>query len=251
MHESRSVVMMVAIGLTLLAGCSQERQAWRSAEAADSIESYGEFLRKHPESELAARARERVVQLEEERDWQETGTLDTLEAYQLFLTRHPQGKWADEARIRIESFAVAEPPSARAPAAQAPRSDPGLSSDKGPPASSVVAAPAGPPTAAVRKPPATVSAAAPAPAAGPGRRSGVQLGAFSDEKRAQREWQRLVARFPGELGALQPRFHAAQTSSGPLVRLQVETPDERQARSLCATLRKAGQGCVVVLPGQR
>lgn len=247
MHASRSVVMLAAaaVGLGLLAGCSTERQDWRSAEAADSMESYGDFLRKHPEGELATRARERVAQLAEERDWQTTGTLDTLEAYQQFLAQHPQGKWAEEARIRIESFAMAEGP---------PAAGGGLSTAQAP-AAAEPAPPAPPPQA---KPPQVAQpSAAPPPAAAAlpperqGARYGVQLGAFSDETRARREWQRLAARYPSELGALAPRFPAAQTAAGRLVRLQAETPDEARARSLCATLRRSGQGCVVVLPAQR
>lgn len=254
MHASRSVAILAAaaVGLGLLAGCSTERQDWRSAEAADSIESYGEFLRKHPEGELATRARERVAQLAEERDWQTTGSLDTLEAYKQFLAQHPQGKWAEEARIRIESFAVADAP----PIADAEPLDTG----SGPPVAQAPAAakplPLAPPP---QEAPLRVvrTSAAPAPAAAapaPARqvaRYGVQLGAFSDEARARREWQRLAARHPRELGALAPRYLVAQTAAGPLVRLQAETPDEARARSLCATLRRAGQGCVVVLPAQR
>lgn len=261
MHASRSVVMLAAaaVALSLLAGCSRERQDWRSAEAADSIESYGEFLRKHPESELATRAQERVAQLEEERDWQATGTLDTLEAYQQFLTRHPQGKWAEEARIRIESFAMAEVPSAEA----APSGD-ARPSDARPPAARAVAPAAAqspqparqagprqePVPAAPHQVPRAAASGVP-PAAGAGPRYGVQLGAFSDESRARREWQRLAGRFPRELRALEPRFHSAQTASGRLVRLQAETANESRARALCATLRKSGQGCVVVLPARR
>ena len=38
--------------LTIATGCSREQQDWRSAEAADTVESYGQFIERHPESEL-------------------------------------------------------------------------------------------------------------------------------------------------------------------------------------------------------
>src|SRR5882762_8878931 len=55
----------VALTVTLLcamAACSREQQDWRSAEAADTIEAYGQFLERHPDSELATQARARLAQ---------------------------------------------------------------------------------------------------------------------------------------------------------------------------------------------
>jgi SPOR domain len=100
-----------AIGICLLllaTGCSREQQDWRSAEAADTIEGYGQFIQRHPESELATQARTRVVQLGEDRDWQHAGSADSVEAYREFIAQHPNGKWAQEARIRIENFSLGE-----------------------------------------------------------------------------------------------------------------------------------------------
>ena len=100
-----------AIGVCLLllvAGCSREQQDWRSAEAADTIEGYGQFIQRHPESELATQARTRVAQLGEDRDWQHAGSADTVDAYRDFIAQHPNGKWAEEARIRIQNFSLGE-----------------------------------------------------------------------------------------------------------------------------------------------
>src|SRR3984893_18551590 len=100
-----------AIGVCLLllaAGCSREQQDWRSAEASDTIEGYGQFIQRHPESELATQARTRVTQLGEDRDWQHAGSADTVDAYRDFIAQHPNGKWAQEAHIRIENFSLGE-----------------------------------------------------------------------------------------------------------------------------------------------
>lgn len=263
MRASRSVVLAaVLVACAGLGGCSGERRDWRSAEAADTVEGYGEFLGKHAEGELAAKARQRRDQLVEERDWQAAGTSDTLEAYQQFLGRHPQGKWAEEARIRIESFSMAEPPSGpvampgERATVEAPVADVAATAKPAPvpPMGAVPPARDAPaPAASAQRPrsagmqparqnPRTLG---PAPAEGG---FGVQLGAFSDEAKARAEWQRLAGRFPRELGALRPRYAGAQTSAGKLVRLQVGVADEARARSLCGSLKGAGQGCVVVLP---
>ncbi len=98
-------VAALAVGL-FLAGCSREQQDWRAAEAADTVESYDQFLERHPESELATAARTRLAQLTEDREWQQAGNADTPEAYRDFLAHHPDGKWAQEARIRIQNFAL-------------------------------------------------------------------------------------------------------------------------------------------------
>jgi cell division septation protein DedD len=94
------------VSVAVLGACSREQQDWRSAEASDTVEGYGEFLHRHPDSELATEARTRVAQLSEDREWQQAGNADTADAYKQFLAQHPNGKWAQEARIRMENFAL-------------------------------------------------------------------------------------------------------------------------------------------------
>lgn len=99
-------VAALVVCLSAVAACSREQQDWRSAEAEDTVESYAQFLKRHPDSELTTAARARVEQLSEDREWQQAGRTDTADAYQQFLARHPNGKWTQEARIRIQSFAL-------------------------------------------------------------------------------------------------------------------------------------------------
>ena len=103
------------VSLAVLGACSREQQDWRSAEAADSVEGYGQFLQRHPDSELATEARTRVAQLSEDLEWQRAGSADNADAYKQFLAQHPNGKWAQEARIRIENFALGREGSAAGP----------------------------------------------------------------------------------------------------------------------------------------
>jgi SPOR domain len=112
------------VSVAMLGACSREQQDWRSAEASDTVNGYGEFLHRHPDSELAAEARTRVAQLSEDKEWQTAGAADSADAYKQFLAQHPNGKWAQEARIRMENFAlgregVAAPPVASAALAAA------------------------------------------------------------------------------------------------------------------------------------
>jgi cell division septation protein DedD len=225
------------ISLAVLGACSREQQDWRSAEAADTVQGYGQFLQRHPDSELATEARTRVAQLSEDLDWQHAGSADNAEAYKQFLAQHPDGKWAQEARIRIENFALGTEGSATTatvsgavPQAAAPTSTPVL-------------------------PGAVAQAAAPtqtSPAIATAWRSddgfAVQLGAFASENAATNEWQQLTVRFNAELHGLAPRVVSANTSTGRLFRLQTLVTDEARARALCDMLKKQSQACVPVLP---
>ena len=97
----------VAAVLAGLAACSREQQDWRSAEASDTVEAYGDFLKDHPDSGLVRQARARLTQLSEDRAWSQAGSADTVDAYKQFLAQYPNGKWSQEAHIRVENFELA------------------------------------------------------------------------------------------------------------------------------------------------
>jgi SPOR domain len=263
---------LLAAVAALGAGCSREQQDWRSAEAADTTEAWTRFIEQHPESELVSQARARMAQLTEQRDWQHATSIATAEAYREFLSSHPSGRLSEEARIRIEAFALGSAPriepqtpeeAAASRAAAEVRGVPALqlataAPPPQPPAGSEgsVAVPAEATDAAV---PVTVPAAAtavampvavPTPATGgaAGGGYGVQLGAFSSEASADREWQRLQGRFGAELGGLSPRIVPSGTDSAQLYRLQAPAAGEAQARAICDSLKQQAQPCVPVLP---
>jgi len=103
-------VALVTAVAGLAAACSGEQQDWRSAQSADSSESWGRFIEQHPDSELVSQAKARIAQLEEQRDWQHADSVATLEVYRSFLAQHPTGRWSEEARIRIEGFSLGSAP---------------------------------------------------------------------------------------------------------------------------------------------
>ena len=219
--SNRTLVMLVAIPLLALSACSREKSDWRSAQAADTAESYEQFVAAHPDSSLVATARERLVQLAEEKDWRNAAGLDTPAAYQQFLAQYPNGKWAREAQIRVENFALSAAGSnaAAAPAPAAGAAGEGASAPEAPPVST---------------------------AGGAGY--GVQLGAFSSAERANAEWQKLQAEAVGTLDGLEPRVVVGESSGKTIYRLQAEVRDEAQARAICGGLKVANKPCVPVLP---
>ena len=217
----RSLVTLVAISLLALAGCSREKADWRSAQAADTTESYEQFISAHADSARVATARERLGQLAEEKDWRGAAGADTPEAYQQFLVQHPTGKWAKEAQLRLDNFA-GQPAAGGSASGPAP-----LPAQPG--AGAAIPAP-------------------PADGAGPGSAYGVQLGAFSSAERANEEWAKLKTEAPGTLDGLEPRVVVAEVSGKTIYRLQAEVRDEAQARAICGGLKVAKKACVPVLP---
>lgn len=223
--SARALVTVFAVSLLALAGCSREKSDWRSAQAADTTESYQQFIDEHPESTLVTGARERLLQLAEEKDWRSAAETDSAEAYRQFLAQYPQGKWAKEAKTRLDNFAgsaAAEVGGAHdlAPAATAPGADES-------PAGAGPQLPAAPPPASA---------------------FGVQLGAFSSAERANEEWTKLAASAAGTLDGLQPRVVVGEAGGKTIYRLQAEVRDEVQARAVCGGLKSVNKPCVVVVP---
>lgn len=277
--------------LSLLAGlttaCNREQQDWRSAESADTTESWQRFVDEHPESELVNQARARIAQLEIQREFQYADRAGTVDAYRDFLAHHSNGRYAELARIRIESFSLGSAPRIAPPTAEEAASFGGSGvralhlATAGAPPGQEAAAVAGDAPSAIQ-PAALPAGAAPAESAdgtdgpaGTGRAVpgeaaqaspemevkpassnetsqttgyGVQLGAFGSEASADREWRRLSGRFGAELGHLSPRIVLAESGSGPFYRLQAPAAGEAQARAICDSLREQDQACIPVAP---
>ncbi len=224
--STRALVTLFAIPLLALAACSREKSDWRSAQAADSPESYEQFITEHPDSTLVATARERLQQLAEEKDWRAAAAADSLEAYQQFLAQYPAGKWAKEAQVRVDNFSAGAAGSAGS----------GASASAGESASPASSAGAG----------ASLPDTPPAQMASGGY--GVQLGAFSSAERANEEWKKLHADAAGLLDGLSPRVVVGEAQGKTIYRLQAEVRDEVQARAVCGGLKVAKKPCVPVLP---
>jgi hypothetical protein len=223
--SARALVIVFAVSLSL-SGCSREKSDWRSAQAADTAESYQQFIDAHPDSAQVASAHERLAQLAEEKDWRVAAEQDSLDAYERFLAQYPQGRWAKEARLRADNFASG---------AAAP---PGSTSGAGAPPAPVAG-------------PSPAGAGALVPDGGPPPVSagfGVQLGAFSSAERANDEWKRLAASSAGTLDGLNPRVVVGEAGGKTIYRLQAEVRDEAQARAVCGGLKAANKPCVPVIP---
>jgi cell division protein FtsN len=248
---------LIGLGFALLlgmAGCSRQQSDWEKTRAANTTDSYEQFIKKYPSGEFTAQAQARVKDLYEEGDWQKARDADTQEAYQAFLKQHPEGKWTEEARIRVENFTLAQAPSNATPAgtetANTPGNPPAGSSTTAVPPSSAkppAAAPAPVPTPPTGSP-AKVAKPAATPAATAGS-YGIQLGAFkSSADAANQRWAHLSKAYPKLLTGLSPTVAPKKSTAGTLYRLQVAELTEKHARAICKSLKAQSQACILIHP---
>lgn len=230
--STRALVTLFAVPLLVLAGCSREKGDWRSAQAADTQESYEHFISEHPDSSLVTKARERLGQLAEEKDWRSAAETDTADAYRQFLSQYPSGKWAKEAQLRIDNFA----------GAGAGANPGGSGADHAAPAATT------PPPPIPGEPAATAAPASATTTSSGGSGFGIQLGAFSSADRANAEWKKIKQASSGTLDGLEPRVVVGESAGKTLYRLQAEVRDEAQARAICSGLKLDKTPCVPVLP---
>jgi len=252
---TKKIVLGVCCALVLaLSGCSRQQSDWEKARAANTTDSYEQFLKKYPSGEFTAQAQARVKELYEERDWQKARDTDTSEAYQAFLKQYPEGKWTEEARIRVENFNLAQAPTGSNGSPSAPARDTGAN------AAPTGAAPANPeavqtapaaPAATTAKPGAK-PAINPAESKGKAGAYGIQLGAFkSGAAAANKRWAYLQKRYPTILAGLTHKVAARKTAAGTVYRLQAVGLSDKRARLICKRLKAKSQVCVVIRPAHR
>jgi cell division septation protein DedD len=220
-YRAAGLITVAAI-LTVISGCSRTQQDWRVAQQAGTPQAYAVFVRRHPDSELAGVARQRMAQLTEEGVWQQAMRVNTAAAYQDYLAKYPNGTWSGDARIRMESRSLAATP----PAAAA--ITPG-------PAGAVTTTDA--PAAAVSPPPSRAAAVEQS-------NSAVQLGAFSSEANARAAWRQLAARLPEQLAGLTSAVIPVTVSGRRLYRLEARVTSQSAARLLCRQLQQHSQACL-------
>jgi cell division protein FtsN len=262
MAMNKTIQVLCFAVLLGIYGCSRQQSDWEKTRAANTTDSYEQFLKKYPNGEFSAQAQARVKELYEERDWQKARDTDTQDAYQVFLKQYPEGKWTEEARIRVENFTLAQAPSNATPAAADGANTPGNPAPgepaaANPPANTamkplVPPARATPPAAPSTKPAAPATPATPAAPTSAAGSYGIQLGAFkSSADAANRRWAHLDKEYPKLLAGLSPTVAPKKGASGTLYRLQVAGLTEKHARTICKSLKAKSQACVLIHPAHR
>ena len=92
---------LFTVMLMLLAGCATVDTRWQQARSSDTVRAYERFLKRHPDSEHAVTAREKIESL----GWQRAKKSNTAYAYEAFLRKHPTGQFSPKAIAELETFA--------------------------------------------------------------------------------------------------------------------------------------------------
>ncbi len=94
---------------------AMEARDWKTAETANSIQSYEDYLGKHPSGKNAPTAQERINRMKadaaaaeasaiEEAAWQSAKTNNTVSGYETFLSSYPSSKYAPLAKAALEDL---------------------------------------------------------------------------------------------------------------------------------------------------
>ncbi len=245
--------------LALGACTTRDEQAYKRARQTDTVIGWEDFLREHPDSAELSKARQRLMELHEDREWQRTELSNSLPAYQRYLRGYPQGRFANEALVRIANLKLEQLPAEEgSPPAETLTAPVAPEATRPPPPMSnrIVRTPAKPvptqPVPARAKPvltqPAPAKPAVVRSPRAPSGRWGVQLGVFRHgAAAAESHWQHLRQRAPRALSGLQPVV-VPPPPGQVFYRLTVAHLTPEQAKTLCASIRETGEGCLLIAP---
>lgn len=87
---------------------AQEKTDWERAARGNTIESYGQYLAKHPAGPNAKEAQDRINRLQasaaDQAAWTQAKAANRADAYQQYLTSFPQGAYVAQAIAAIEKL---------------------------------------------------------------------------------------------------------------------------------------------------
>jgi hypothetical protein len=87
-----------------LVACGSSQNDWNQAMSQNTVESYQAFLNKHPNDPHDADARTRIQTLQDNKAWQTAQTTNTVDAYQQYIAAEPNGAHVQEAHDRMMAF---------------------------------------------------------------------------------------------------------------------------------------------------
>jgi len=231
----------IMVGVLLLTSCANPEKDWELASRDHSTETYLEFLAKHPASEQAALARDRIQELKIIRAWERAKFKDSEDAYASFIEKNPDSEFVIESEARIiaiqsdaqwelasesgstealEEFIKTYPNAPQQPEAEAQLIELKLAEL------------------------AAIEAAKPKERPGAFR---LQLAAFRTPAAAAAELRRLIALFPTELlGPVRIETPEDRNNGGSMFLLKTVPMTGVEAREVCALIQGRGQNCLII-----
>jgi len=103
-----SIVSAALLGTMALAACSSARDDFQKASAQNTLAAYQNFLKEHPNTDLAVQAQDRIHAMQDEQAWSSAQKTHTVEAFEQYLHDQPNGVHATESRDRITALQRAD-----------------------------------------------------------------------------------------------------------------------------------------------
>lgn len=96
---------VVAVALVvLLAACSSTEADWQKATAANTVASFQDFLKEHPNGQHADEARARIHTLEDNQAWMAAMNTNTEAGFKQYVDSQPKGAHVSDAESKITAF---------------------------------------------------------------------------------------------------------------------------------------------------
>jgi len=100
LHRSLAVFCFLLAALFMFAACASEKNDWQKAETEDSISAYRGFIDKHPDSEFAAEAKNRIHKI----IFQTYSQRNSIGSYKEYINKNPNSPLRADAESRIQSL---------------------------------------------------------------------------------------------------------------------------------------------------
>jgi len=104
---NRTCILLVVVA-TSVVGCSTTEPDFRQAAQINTIDSYREFVNKHPKGKLSEEAKRLQNELITEADFKDAVDSNTVASYESFIARHPQSPLTQQARSSIQAIEKAK-----------------------------------------------------------------------------------------------------------------------------------------------
>lgn len=96
---------VILVLLIIISGCASENKDWENTKKENSIISYENFLKSHPEGIFADSARIHLEKLH----FAVAESINTIQSYEDFVSLFPQGILVEKAVIKIDKLLPREP----------------------------------------------------------------------------------------------------------------------------------------------
>jgi outer membrane protein assembly factor BamD (BamD/ComL family) len=100
---TRNWILTTGIAVSLI-GCATTSRDWEQANRLGTVQSYLQFVNKHPDSEQADDARRFIADLRIDATWRNAEEENTIAAYETFLKKHPQTRHTEQANSMLEAL---------------------------------------------------------------------------------------------------------------------------------------------------